>query len=148
MSNAVPSSSISSSTAKQEKAVTDGINALNENRPICNMCQNKMNVCKGESVYFWGCSIFPKCYGRRWFTKEENIEEENTTDINKLLIDLENDIYYLQEFYPNDRNAFLFLDIYANEIAELLGLMKMYDALILLSNYDADNSSIYNSFIK
>ena len=64
-------SSISSFTAKQEKSVTDGINALNENRPICNMCQNKMNVCKGESVYFWGCSIFPKCYGRRWFTKEE-----------------------------------------------------------------------------
>ena len=75
-------------------------------------------------------------------------ENEDIIDITKLLTELENDIYYLQEFYPNDRNAFLFLDIYANEIAKLLGSMKMYDALILLSNYDADNSSIYNSFIK
>ena len=79
---------------------------------------------------------------------EVDIESEDIIDINKLLISLENDIYYLQEFYPNDRNAFLFLDIYANEIGELLGHMKMYDALILLSNYDVDNSSIYNSFIK
>ena len=75
-------------------------------------------------------------------------EEDNTIDINKLLIELENDIYYLQEFYPNDRNAFLFLDIYSDEIGALLGEMKMYDALVLLSNYDADNASIYNSFIK
>ena len=75
-------------------------------------------------------------------------EEDNTIDINKLLIELENDIYYLQEFYPNDRNAFLFLDIYSDEIGALLGEMKMYDALVLLSNYDADNASTYNSFIK
>ena len=68
--------------------------------------------------------------------------------IEKLLTELENDIYYLNEFFPNDRNAFLFLDIYASEIAELLGVMKKYDALILLSNYDTDNRSTYNSFIK
>ncbi len=77
-----------------------------------------------------------------------DIEDENLIDITNLLSELENDIYYLQEFYPNDRNAFLFLDRYANEIAELFGKMKMYDTLILLSNYDADNSSIYNEFIK
>ena len=80
--------------------------------------------------------------------RQEDSEDDNIIYINKLLIELEDDIYYLQEFYPNDRNAFLFLNIYADEIAELLSEMKRYDALILLSNYDADNSSIYNSFIK
>jgi len=79
---------------------------------------------------------------------EIDIEDDNIININELLVELENDIYYLQEFYPNDRNAFLFLDIYANEIGELLGRMKMYDTLVMLSNYDVDNSSIYNSFIK
>ena len=79
---------------------------------------------------------------------QQALENGDIIDINKLLLELENDIYYLQEFYPNDRNAFLFLDRYVNEIAKILGEMAMYDALILLSNYDADNSSIYNSFIK
>ena len=80
--------------------------------------------------------------------EQEGFEDFHINYINKLLIEIEDDIYYLQEFYPNDRNAFLFLDIYATEISELLGSMKRYDSLILLSNYDADNSSIYNSFIK
>ena len=79
---------------------------------------------------------------------EIDIEDDDVVDINGLLVELESDIYYLQEFYPNDRNAFLFLDIYASEIGGLLGRMKMYDTLVMLSNYDVDNSSIYNSFIK
>ena len=80
--------------------------------------------------------------------KIREMSDEPNSDAVDILSELENDIYYLQEFYPNDRNAFLFLDRYANEIAELFGKMKMYDTLILLSNYDADNSSIYNEFIK
>ena len=64
-------SSISSIKAKQEKTLASGINALNENRPICKKCENKMVIRKGENIYFWGCSTFPSCFGRKWFTKKE-----------------------------------------------------------------------------
>ena len=80
--------------------------------------------------------------------REEIGEEVYLSNIDKLLLELENDIYYLQEFHPNDRNAFLFLDIYSNEIGKLLGELNMFDALVALSIYDADNSSIYNQYIK
>ena len=88
-----------------------------------------------------------------WYEIKYNLsildeDEGNMNEVNKLLIELEKDIYYLQEFFPNDRNAFLFLDIYATELGEILGRMKMYDSLIALSIYDADNSEIYNQYIK
>ena len=67
---------------------------------------------------------------------------------NSLAIELENDIYYLKEFFPNDRNAFLFLDIFSNQIGKILGELKMYESLIMLSSYDADNKLIYNSYLK
>ena len=66
----------------------------------------------------------------------------------ELAAELENDIYYLKEFFPNDRNAFLFLDIYCNEIGETLGTLEMFDALIMLSNYDVDNKLIYSKYLK
>ena len=63
-------------------------------------------------------------------------------------IDLDDNIYYLKEFFPNDRNAFLFLDIYSNEIGGILKKEGMYEALIILSNFDVDNKSIYNKYLK
>ena len=66
----------------------------------------------------------------------------------RLASELENNIYYLKEFFPNDRNAFLFLDIYCEEIGKILGELKMFDALIMLSSYDVDNKSIYNKYLK
>ena len=66
----------------------------------------------------------------------------------KLAIELENDIYYLKEFFPNDRNTFLFLNIYSEEIGRYLGELKMFDALIMLRNYDVDNKLIYNKYLK
>ena len=63
------------------------------------------------------------------------------------LVTFENQIFYLNEFYSNDRNAFLFLDIHCDDIAKFLHSMEMYDSLILLSNYDADNKSIYNKYL-
>ena len=68
--------------------------------------------------------------------------------IKKNIEELVNDIYYLKEFYPNDRNTFLFLDIYAKQIADILGEHKMYEAIIMLSGYDLDNKKIYNSQLK
>ena len=65
-------SSISSSKAKQEKSVADGINALNENRPICTKCnKEKMVIREGNGSYFWGCPTYPDCWGRKWFNKKE-----------------------------------------------------------------------------
>lgn len=66
----------------------------------------------------------------------------------KLALELENDIYYLKEFFPNDRNAFLFLDIYAEQIAESFGALDMYESLIMLSTYDTDNKSVYRNNLK
>ena len=76
------------------------------------------------------------------------IHDSNLEQIKSLAFELENDIYYLKEFFPNDRNAFLFLDIFSNQIGKILGELKMYESLIMLSSYDADNKLIYNSYLK
>jgi len=65
-------SAITSSTSKHEKTITDGINKLNIHRPTCTKCESKMVIRKGNNVYFWGCSTFPGCFSRRWFTNEES----------------------------------------------------------------------------
>ena len=65
-----------------------------------------------------------------------------------LALELENDIYYLKEFFPNDRNAFLFLDIFSNQMGKILGELKMYESLIMLSSYDTDNKLIYSLITK
>ena len=76
------------------------------------------------------------------------IPDSNLKQIESLALELENDIYYLKEFFPNDRNAFLFLDIFCSQIGKILGQLKMYESLIMLSSYDADNKLIYNSHLK
>ena len=64
-------SSISSSSAKKSKTLSDGINRLNTNRPICIKCNNKMVLREGNFVPFWGCSTFPDCWGKKWLNNEE-----------------------------------------------------------------------------
>ena len=76
------------------------------------------------------------------------IPDSNLEQIKNLALEFENDIYYLKEFFPNDRNAFLFLDIFSNQIGKILGQLKMYESLIMLSSYDPDNKLIYNSHLK
>ena len=76
------------------------------------------------------------------------LPDSNKEQKKNLALELENDIYYLKEFFPNDRNAFLFLDIFSNQMGKILGEMKMYESLIMLSSYDADNKLIYNSYLK
>tara|TARA_X000001036_G_scaffold430568_1_gene463443 strand:+ start:463 stop:1296 length:834 start_codon:yes stop_codon:yes gene_type:complete len=77
-----------------------------------------------------------------------NLPDSKSNEHKKLALELENDIYYLKEFFPNDRNAFLFLDIYAEQIAESFGALNMYDSLIMLSSYDTDNKSVYKNNLK
>ena len=81
-----------------------------------------------------------------WYQLKYHIEtpsEESEMAIPKLMIEIENDIYYLKEFFPNDRNVFLFLKIYAKSLAQVLGELEMYDALLMLMDYDVDNKKIY-----
>tara|TARA_B100000131_G_C18013341_1_gene571443 strand:- start:207 stop:1049 length:843 start_codon:yes stop_codon:yes gene_type:complete len=72
-----------------------------------------------------------------------NPTEEYQKIINNLALEIENDIYYLKEFFPNDRNVFLFLSIHAKSLALILRELKMYDTLTMLKNYDVDNKEIY-----
>ena len=81
-----------------------------------------------------------------WYQLKYYIEtpsEESQVAIPKLMIEIENDIYFLKEFFPNDRNVFLFLKIYAKSLAKVLSELEMYDALLMLMKYDVDNKKIY-----
>ncbi len=69
--------------------------------------------------------------------------KENQKTITDLALEIENDIYYLKEFFPNDRNVFLFLSIHAKSLALILKNLKMYDTLMMLKKYDVDNKAIY-----
>ena len=73
--------------------------------------------------------------------------KDNQKLISRLAEEIENDIYYLKEFFPNDRNVFLFLDIHSELLARILKRLEMYDALIMLKNYDVDNKVIYSKAI-
>ena len=64
-------SSISSIKARKDKAYSDGINSLNNNRPTCIKCGKLMQVRNGENTHFWGCTDFPTCRGIKWFNNEE-----------------------------------------------------------------------------
>ena len=77
-----------------------------------------------------------------------SLSESKLDEKKSLALELENDIYYLKEFFPNDRNAFLFLDIYAQQIGKYLGDLNMYESLVMLSMYDTDNKSIYRNSLK
>ena len=63
-----------SRTLKQhEIKLKDAINKLNTNAPTCKRdnCGCKMVIRQGNGTYFWGCSSFPKCWGKQWLKKEE-----------------------------------------------------------------------------
>ena len=47
------------------------ISALNSNAPSCKKCGSRMVLRQGNSDYFWGCSKFPRCWGKRWLTNDE-----------------------------------------------------------------------------
>ena len=74
-------------------------------------------------------------------------QKDNQEVISYLASEIENDIYYLKEFFPNDRNVFLFLDIHADLLSRILKRLEMYDTLIMLKKYDVDNKLIYSKAI-
>jgi len=38
----------------------------------CQKCGSKMVLRESQHGYFWGCSTFPTCFGKRWLTTEES----------------------------------------------------------------------------
>jgi hypothetical protein len=65
-------SSLKSTTSKNKSnALRNGINALNTNKPKCKKCGAGMVLREGNGTFFWGCPTFPKCWGRKWLTKDE-----------------------------------------------------------------------------
>ena len=90
-------------------------------------------------------SYFRK-FRHHWYQLKHHIKtpsEESGVAISELMIEIENDIYYLKEFFPNDRNVFLFLKIYAKSLAQVLAELEMHDTLLMLMDYDVDNKKIY-----
>jgi len=47
------------------------IRVLEQHPPSCTKCNNNLIIREGKGTYFWGCPDFPKCWGKRFLTKEE-----------------------------------------------------------------------------
>lgn len=45
--------------------------SLNSKSPTCKKCGRNMILREGNGDYFWGCSAFPKCWGKKRLTEEE-----------------------------------------------------------------------------
>jgi hypothetical protein len=51
--------------------VLKAIYRLNAHSPQCRKCGATMIIRQGNGEYFWGCSTFPTCWGKRWLTGEQ-----------------------------------------------------------------------------
>ncbi len=47
------------------------ISQLDSSNRVCKKCGARMVIREGASGYFWGCSTFPRCWGKSCLTKEE-----------------------------------------------------------------------------
>jgi len=58
---------------QQDVELKNAINKLSANAPDCKRqdCGCKMVLRQGNGSFFWGCSSFPKCWGKQWLKKEE-----------------------------------------------------------------------------
>ncbi|MFC1578238.1 hypothetical protein ACFL36_04415 [Thermodesulfobacteriota bacterium] len=51
--------------------LSNAITRLESNAPTCKKCGERMVIRGGNGAYFWGCSMFPQCWGKRWLSKVE-----------------------------------------------------------------------------
>lgn len=56
-----------------ENLITKRINTLEIHAPQCTKCNKRMVVRDSSNGYFWGCSTYPDCWGKRILTKEEQL---------------------------------------------------------------------------
>jgi hypothetical protein len=48
------------------------INKLEKNPPACHKCGRPMVLREGGFSFFWGCSIFPHCWGKKYLSRSES----------------------------------------------------------------------------
>jgi len=66
--SSLPSKGIAVIEAERNKRIT----RLNIEAPSCGKCGEPMLLRTSRSgAAWWGCSTFPKCYGRSWLTKKQ-----------------------------------------------------------------------------
>lgn len=63
----LPSQASSQRDSESKRAVAK----LNANAPPCKRCGSNMVLRESNGDYFWGCSTFPECWGKKWLTNEE-----------------------------------------------------------------------------
>lgn len=61
----------SRASSQREFELKRAVANLDANAPACKKCGSTMVLRESNSDYFWGCSTFPKCWGKKWLTNEE-----------------------------------------------------------------------------
>jgi hypothetical protein len=56
---------------------TKALHAIYLRAPTCDRCGNKMLLREGNGFFFYGCTTFPKCYGKKYLTDEEQDKLSN-----------------------------------------------------------------------
>ena len=91
---------------------------LEQHPPQCTKCTNKMVIREGPGEYFWGCSSFPDCWGKRFLTNEERnwiydgVKPQDKTDV---IVDKEEKEFDDINLLENLSNGY---DPYAGEVLE------------------------------
>lgn len=65
--NTLPSRGKTKKDAQLHKAFS----ILHSNKYECNKCGANMVLREGPNLFFWGCSTFPTCWGKKSLTKDE-----------------------------------------------------------------------------
>jgi radical SAM superfamily enzyme with C-terminal helix-hairpin-helix motif len=61
----------SEAVAHAETKLKSHIAQLNSSPPDCTVCGSPLVLHLGRRKPFWGCSTFPKCYGKKWLSKDQ-----------------------------------------------------------------------------
>lgn len=61
----------SRAASDKDRAKKKAMATLQSAAPTCNKCDNIMILREGNGDYFWGCSTFPTCWGKKFLVKDE-----------------------------------------------------------------------------
>ena len=70
------------SAIRRERAATARVLELDQRAPSCPRCAARMTARQGPDLsWFWGCSTFPACWGKRSLSRHQRsaLSEETTT---------------------------------------------------------------------
>ena len=59
------------SDRKRSAALTSAMSRLTREAPPCKKCGCRMALRQGHGAYFWGCSAFPRCWGKQRLKQSE-----------------------------------------------------------------------------